>query len=98
MEPTNKILETRSVGLYSRENITIKIKEEKISINKSDKKLFSQELKKFIVDGVEVQRIAKGEIKINTFIKIYLIEKIKIKFTNPRDTMVLIIPSIVKTF
>ena len=53
-------------------------------------------MKKLKVEGIEVQRIANGEISIKTLIRIYLIEYIKIKFKNPTDTTVLIIPSIEK--
>lgn len=98
MEPTNNNLDIISEWLYSIENITISIKEEKVSINSKEIKHLNQDLKKFIVDGIEVQRIAKGERRTNTFIKTYLIEYIKIRLTNPTETMVFMIPSIENIF
>ena len=63
-------------------------------MNSNDKKLLSQDLKKFKVEGTDAQRIAKGEISIKTLTKIYLIENINIRLRKPKDTIVLIIPSI----
>lgn len=70
----NNNLETRFVELYSIENITIKIREAKCSINRRDKKHLSQDLNIDDVECIDKVRIANGEIRINTLSKMYLIE------------------------
>ena len=93
IEPKNNNLETKSLELYSIENITIKINEEKISKIKSDTKHFNQDLKSPMLERVEIHKMAKGETKTNTLIKIYLIEQINIKFKKPIEEIVFKIPS-----
>ncbi len=95
-EPTNNNLETISDGLYSIENMIINISEENISIRSNDTNDFSHDVKNCLVDSLAMHKIVKGERSTNTFIKMYLTENINIKFKNPTDTIVLIIPSIEK--
>lgn len=90
--------DTRFVLLYSMENITIKIKDESISIKRSERKHLSQDLNKVEVERMVNVKIAKGEIRINTFKRIYLMEYRNIKLRKPIETTVFIIPSIEKTF
>ena len=97
IEPINRSLEIIFVELYSIENITIKINDANNSINKSETKHLSQDLKRLDVERIERVKIAKGEIRINTLSKMYLIEYRKVKFKNPTDTTVLIIPSMENT-
>ncbi|MCI8519810.1 MAG: hypothetical protein HFJ51_07345 [Clostridia bacterium] len=49
------------------------MKEANISINRSDIKHLNQALKRLEVEGIESVKIAKGDISINTFKRIYLI-------------------------
>lgn len=61
------------MALYSIENITINIKEANNSINKRDTKHLNQALNRREVERIESVKIAKGDISINTFKRIYLI-------------------------
>ena len=83
-------------GLNCIENITIRIRDENSSINNSETKLLNHDLKSDEVESIDVQSMAKGERSTNTFIKIYLTEKINIIFKNPIDVIVLMIPSMEK--
>ncbi len=74
MAPINRSLDIMLEELYSIENITIKIKLAKTSIKIRDIKHLIQDLKIKEVERVASERIAKGESKIKTFIKMYLIE------------------------
>lgn len=94
----NKSLETMLSELYSIENMTTSMKFAKSSVNKSEIKHLSQALKINEVERSEIVSIAKGEIRTNTFIKMYLTEYTKIRLRYPIDTIVLITPSMEKTF
>lgn len=98
IEPTNRSLETILSILYSIENVTIRIREENSSTNKREIKHLSQDLKIKDVELLESVKNAKGERSINTFIKMYLTENIKIKLRKPIDSIVFIIPSIENIF
>ena len=76
--------------------MTININDEKISINKREIKLLSHALKKLTEESRDVQRIANGDKRTKTLIKIYLTENIKIIFKKPIDIIVFIIPLIEK--
>ena len=89
-------LDTKLVALYSSENITINIKSANSSINKRDRKHLNQALNRLEVERRDKVKIAKGDIRIKTLSKIYLIEYIKVRLRKPTDTIVLIIPSIEK--
>ena len=89
-------LDTKLVALYSSENITINIKSANSSINKRDRKHLNQALNRLEVERRDKVKIAKGDIRIKTLSKIYLIEYIKVRLRKPTDTIVLTIPSIEK--
>ena len=88
----------KSAPEKSTENISSKIIETIIWINKRENKFLSHALKnQFVLERIR-DRKAKGVIKTKTFTKIYLKEYVNTRFSKERDKTPLIKPSIVKIF
>ena len=78
------------------EKIINNTNETNICINNKDKKHLIQALKKLEVELTLRDKKAKGEIRTNTFIIIYLSEYEKVKFKKPIEIMLFNRPSIEK--
>lgn len=95
MQPTNNILENKSVELKLIENVINKIIDTNTWETSNEKKHFAQALK--IHENLVSIRviIAKGEIRIKNLIIIYRSEYVKTKLNNPIEIKLLIMPSVV---
>ena len=93
IHPINKNLDKISLLFNSIEYIKIKVNATKSCMNNKDKKHLNHDLQKLDVDCVDRDSIANGDIKTSTFINTYRIEYENIKFINPNEIVLFIIPS-----
>ena len=94
MQPQIKNLDNVFSGLKSIEKVITKIIDTNVWINNKERKHLNQALKKYDVELVHKDKKAKGEISMNTFNNMYLIEYEKAKLIKLMERKLFSIPSI----